>query len=84
MTTWLLQRLYGAIAAVYPGLLRWSLNHRPAVVITAVLIFLGTMTLIPRLGTELIPQFSQGEFDVDLNDEGNIGDQFLGRVHPFT
>ena len=24
------------------------------------------MTLVPRLGTELIPQFSQGEFDVDL------------------
>jgi HAE1 family hydrophobic/amphiphilic exporter-1 len=24
------------------------------------------MSLIPRLGTELIPQFSQGEFDVDL------------------
>jgi HAE1 family hydrophobic/amphiphilic exporter-1 len=64
--TWLLQRLYGAIAAVYPGLLRWSLNHRTAVVIAAVVIFLGTMSLIPRLGTELIPQFSQGEFDVDL------------------
>jgi HAE1 family hydrophobic/amphiphilic exporter-1 len=64
--TWLLQRLYGAIASVYPGLLRWSLSHRTAVVITAVVIFLGTMSLIPRLGTELIPQFSQGEFDVDL------------------
>ena len=24
------------------------------------------MSLLPRLGTELIPQFSQGEFDVDL------------------
>jgi HAE1 family hydrophobic/amphiphilic exporter-1 len=64
--TWLLQRLYGGAAVVYPGLLRWSLRHRGAVVVTAVLIFVGTMALIPRLGTELIPQFSQGEFDVDL------------------
>jgi HAE1 family hydrophobic/amphiphilic exporter-1 len=64
--TWLLQRFYGAIAAVYPGLLRWSLSHRTAVVITTVVIFFGSMSLIPRLGTELIPQFSQGEFDVDL------------------
>ena len=64
--TWLLQRFYGAIAAVYPGLLRWSLQHRALVVITAVAIFLGTMALVPRLGTELIPQFSQGEFNVDL------------------
>ncbi|MBT8081571.1 MAG: efflux RND transporter permease subunit [Gammaproteobacteria bacterium] len=64
--TWLLQRLYRAIAAVYPGLLDWSLRHQGAVVATAVLIFVATMSLLPRLGTELIPQFSQGEFNVDL------------------
>ena len=64
--SWLLQRLYAAVAAIYPGLLRWSLGHRLTVVFAAVLIFAGTMMLVPRLGTELIPQFSQGEFDVDL------------------
>ncbi len=64
--TWILQKFYGAVAAIYPGLLRWSLGHRWSVVLAAVLIFAGTMLLIPRLGTELIPQFSQGEFDVDL------------------
>lgn len=64
--TWLLQRLHRVIAAVYPGLLKWSLHHRMAVVLGAVLIFVATMTLIPRLGTELIPQLSQGEFNVDL------------------
>jgi len=64
--TWVLQRLYRMIAAVYPGLLRWSLQHRWTVVVAAAVIFVGSMALIPRLGTELIPQFSQGEFDVDL------------------
>ena len=64
--TWVLQRLYRMIAAVYPGLLRWSLEHRWTVVVAAALIFVSSMALIPRLGTELIPQFSQGEFDVDL------------------
>ena len=64
--TWVLQRLYGGVAAVYPGLLRWSLGHRWAVVGMATLIFVATMSLLPRLGTELIPQFSQGEFSVDL------------------
>ena len=64
--TWILQRLYRSAAAVYPGLLRWSLENRWTVVAAAVVIFLGTMALIPRLGTELIPQFSQGEFTVDL------------------
>ena len=64
--SWLLQRLYRIIAAVYPGLLRWSLHHRLAVIVTAALVFAGTMSLIPSLGTELIPQLSQGEFNVDL------------------
>ena len=64
--TWVLQRLYAAVAAVYPGVLRWALDHRGAVVAAAILIFGGTMSLLPRLGTELIPQFSQGEFNVDL------------------
>jgi HAE1 family hydrophobic/amphiphilic exporter-1 len=64
--SWILQHLYHAIAAVYPGLLRWSLQHRLAVILGASLIFAGTMSLLPRLGTELIPQLSQGEFNVDL------------------
>lgn len=64
--TWLFQRLYGAAAHVYPGILRWSLRHRGAVVAAAALIFVATMSLVPRLGTELIPEFSQGEFNVDL------------------
>jgi len=66
LPTWLLQRFYAAIAAVYPVLLGWSLRHRAAVIVAATAIFVATMTLLPRLGTELIPQFSQGEFDVDL------------------
>jgi HAE1 family hydrophobic/amphiphilic exporter-1 len=66
LPTQLFQRFYRAVAAVYPALLRWSLQHRAAVVVSAVLIFAGSMALVPRLGTELIPQLSQGEFNVDL------------------
>ena len=63
---WLLTRLYTFVAKGYEPLLRWSLSHRSAVVGGAAAIFVATMLLIPRLGTELIPQLSQGEFDVDL------------------
>ncbi len=63
---WLLQRFYTFVARGYEPLLRWSLNHRAAVVGGAAAIFAATMLLIPRLGTELIPQLSQGEFEVDL------------------
>lgn len=60
------QRLLGTAARVYAPLLEWSLQHRFAVVAAAALVFVGTMLLVPRLGTELIPQLSQGEFNVDL------------------
>ena len=66
LPTQFFQRLYGAVAAVYPALLRWSLQHRPTVIFSALMIFAGAMALVPRLGTELIPQLSQGEFNVDL------------------
>jgi HAE1 family hydrophobic/amphiphilic exporter-1 len=64
--TWVLQAFYRSIAAVYPGLLKWSLQHRPSVILVSLILFLSTMALVPRLGTELIPQFSQGEFTANL------------------
>ena len=64
--SWGLQSLYRVIAAVYPAMLRWSLDHRGTVILAAAVIFFATMSLVPRLGTELIPQLSQGEFNVDL------------------
>jgi HAE1 family hydrophobic/amphiphilic exporter-1 len=66
LPTRLFQSLNAAAAAVYPALLRWSLAHRAVVVLSAALIFIGTMALVPRLGTELIPQLSQGEFNVEI------------------
>ncbi len=62
----LLDRLYRAIAHVYGGLLDWSLAHRAAVLAGAAAIFVSTMLLVPRLGSELIPQLSQGEFNLEL------------------
>ena len=62
----LMQALYSVAVRLYTPALRWALNHRASVLLGALAIFAATMTLIPRLGTELIPQLSQGEFSVDL------------------
>ncbi|MBT8130665.1 MAG: efflux RND transporter permease subunit, partial [Gammaproteobacteria bacterium] len=53
-------------ARIYPPVLAWSLNNRLVVVLVAILITAGSLSLLPRLGTELIPQLSQGEFSADL------------------
>jgi HAE1 family hydrophobic/amphiphilic exporter-1 len=51
----------------YPPAITWALAHPGKVIGSAVALFVLTMALVlPRLGTELIPQMSQGEFNVDL------------------
>jgi HAE1 family hydrophobic/amphiphilic exporter-1 len=59
-------KLYQSIEKMYAGLLRWSLNHKFAVLGSALLIFAGSLALVPRIGIELIPQLSQGEFNVEF------------------
>jgi HAE1 family hydrophobic/amphiphilic exporter-1 len=63
---WLFNGLYRSVARVYKPLLAWSLGHRAIVCLSALALLLASLTLVPRLGTELIPQFSQGEFSVNL------------------
>jgi HAE1 family hydrophobic/amphiphilic exporter-1 len=52
--------------AGYPHLLRWSLRHRAAVLVLVLAALGGTLTLIPRLGRELVPPFAQGEFTFNV------------------
>lgn len=57
---------YRAVERGYVPALAWSLEHRGRVVAIAAAVLLGTAALVPRLGSELIPQLAQGEFIVDL------------------
>ena len=50
----------------YPLFLKWALRSKAQVIVVALLLFGGTMMLVPRLGVELIPQLSQGEFNVEF------------------
>jgi HAE1 family hydrophobic/amphiphilic exporter-1 len=51
----------------YPAAIGWALAHPAKTIGSAAALFVLTIVLIlPRLGTELIPQMSQGEFNVDL------------------
>lgn len=55
-----------ALSARYPGFLAWALNRKAFVLVIAFGLFAGTMLMVPRLGVELIPQLSQGEFNVEF------------------
>jgi len=62
----LFSRGYEKIEERYPHLLQWALNHKGTVVVSALALFLASLSLIPFLGVELIPQLSQGEFRVEF------------------
>jgi HAE1 family hydrophobic/amphiphilic exporter-1 len=53
---------YDRLARAYPGLLRWSLDHKPAVVLTTLGATGLAVLLAFQIGAELIPPMSQGEF----------------------
>jgi HAE1 family hydrophobic/amphiphilic exporter-1 len=63
---WPFQGMLALVGRGYRPLLGWSLQHRALVLLLSATAFAGAMLLVPRLGTELIPQFSQGEFSVEL------------------
>jgi HAE1 family hydrophobic/amphiphilic exporter-1 len=60
------QWAYRGVERAYLPALHWSLGHRGRVVAAALAVLAATLALVPRLGSELIPQLSQGEFIVDL------------------
>jgi HAE1 family hydrophobic/amphiphilic exporter-1 len=59
-------RLYTRIEHRYPDFLKWSLDHRATVLCIALVLFAASLLMIPMLGVELIPQLSQGEFQVEF------------------
>ena len=63
---WVFNRSYDAISDRYPGMLRWALRRKAVVLTVAFGLFIGTGLLVPSLGIELIPQLSQGEFEVTM------------------
>ncbi len=60
------QRAYDRVEDRYELLIGWALDHKARVVVIALALFAATLAIIPRLGIELIPQLSQGEFKVEF------------------
>ncbi len=59
-------KAYSAIEKLYEVILKGALQHRLIVLTIAIAAFAGSLTLIDKIGIELIPQLSQGEFKVEF------------------
>ncbi|MEM1096150.1 MAG: efflux RND transporter permease subunit [Bacteroidota bacterium] len=63
---WAFNKGYDGVLAVYTPSLRWALRHRAVVVLSAFGMLAASLTLVPSLGIELIPQMAQDEFTVQF------------------
>jgi HAE1 family hydrophobic/amphiphilic exporter-1 len=60
------ESFYLKVNQSYRRLLEWSLNHKTVVLAIASVLFLISLSLIPFIGKELMPQGDRGEFKVDI------------------
>jgi len=58
---------YSKLDAGYGRLLHWSLHHRAVMLGIAAAVSVSAAVLLPRIGTELVPEDDQGEFTVNVN-----------------
>ncbi|MEA1991681.1 MAG: efflux RND transporter permease subunit, partial [Thermodesulfobacteriota bacterium] len=69
------ERIFNKIEATYAYVIRWVLKHRRASLVLICLVFFGSLTLIPVVGTEFFPEVDSGEVEVVLEmAEGTRGE----------
>jgi hydrophobic/amphiphilic exporter-1 (mainly G- bacteria), HAE1 family len=59
--------VYAFIDRSYGSMLRFSLHHRLAMLVLALAVTASAAYFYPKIGTELVPEDDQGEFNVSLN-----------------
>ncbi|MGH8058899.1 MAG: efflux RND transporter permease subunit, partial [Candidatus Entotheonellia bacterium] len=52
--------LMRVLIRLYEPILRWALGHKKAVVALALLITLGSLTVVPKIGSEFMPPLDEG------------------------
>jgi CzcA family heavy metal efflux pump len=57
---------YDSLDRSYEDSLRWVLTHRRIFIIAVLLIFIGSLTLIPKIGTEFLPVSDESQFRIGL------------------
>jgi len=65
VTGWF-DRATDSLSEGYQNILRWSLQHKLATVILSVVIFVGSIFMVPLLGTEFVPKADYSETSLNF------------------
>jgi HAE1 family hydrophobic/amphiphilic exporter-1 len=69
------ERMLDGIDTAYAALLAWALRHRAAVLTLIGALFLGSLALVSRIGTEFMPEVDSGEIEATVElPEGTRGE----------
>ncbi|HLV31807.1 MAG TPA: efflux RND transporter permease subunit [Chitinispirillaceae bacterium] len=63
------EKFYQRIESYYGRMISWALHHRKIVLLCTVLLFIGSILMIPLVGTELMPASDEGEVRVNVKME---------------
>jgi HAE1 family hydrophobic/amphiphilic exporter-1 len=58
--------LFDKLDAWYGRTLQWSIHHKSFIIIISFAVFIGSLFLIPQLGTEFMPQSDEGRLSVEV------------------
>jgi len=58
---------YARLDIIYTHMLEWSLRYRLVMLVIAAAVSFSAVLLLPKIGTELVPEDDQGEFNVNVN-----------------
>jgi HAE1 family hydrophobic/amphiphilic exporter-1 len=74
-------RFFAWITDGYSHLIRWGLKHRKTVLLVALLSFVGTFFLFPRVGVEFVPAVDNGNFTITVETpSGSTKDYTAGKL----
>jgi len=62
----LIEKRYKSIENFYPTVIYWALRNKLVVLGSAIALFVISIMMVPKLGIELIPALSQGEFSIEF------------------
>jgi hydrophobe/amphiphile efflux-1 (HAE1) family protein len=84
-------RALDAVDSAYKHLLAWTVEHRKTVIGGAVVLFVGSIMLVPLMGTEFSGRGDEGNFTVNLQlpagtslaETSRVASQVEGLIHAF-
>jgi HAE1 family hydrophobic/amphiphilic exporter-1 len=81
------ERMYNGLESTYGRLIGWAVGHRRLVVIGSVVLLVGTLGLVPRLGTEFMPTqtsfYHQLTAEMPIGTSGEATDSAVGKLEKY-